>query len=144
MYLVNSQFRIEQISAGAQKAFITVQPVLGRELTEVLSALWPEPFASEAIDRFRRALATGEPYHQYALRETRRDIDQEEFYDWQIERVTLPSGEYGVVCYYYDLTAQKRAETALREERSALPGNFRERGRGCCPCRARWQVGRSQ
>lgn len=81
----------------------------------MLRILWPEPFASEAIERFRHTLATGEPYRSADTVEQRADIAEVEAYDWQIERVTLPDGQFGVVCYFYDLTAQKRAEAAVRE-----------------------------
>lgn len=38
-----------------------------------------------------------------------------ESYDWKIERMTLPNGEFGVVCYFYDVSERYRAATALRE-----------------------------
>lgn len=119
VYLVDSDFRIAQVSDGSAKAFANVQPVLGRDLAEVLKAVWPAEFAEEATARFRHTLETGEPYHQSSLEETRHDTGADEAYDWQIERVTMPDGKFGVVCYYYDLTAEKRAEAALRasEER---------------------------
>ena len=115
VYLINSQFRITQISAGAQKVFAGFQSIIDRDLAEVLRTLWPEPFASEAIGRFRHTLATGEPFHQLELENRRRDTGSGEAYDWKLERVTLPDGEHGVVCYFYDLTAQKNAEAALRD-----------------------------
>ena len=115
VYLVDADFRIAQISDGSAKAFANVQPVLGRDLAEVLRAIWPEQFAEEAIGRFRHTLETGEPYHQSSLEETRRDTGEDEAYDWRIERVSLPSGGFGVVCYFYDFTAQKQTENALTE-----------------------------
>jgi PAS domain S-box-containing protein len=115
VYLVDSQFRLAQISAGSQKVFSGVRPLLGRDFAEILRILWPEPFASEAIERFRHTLATGVSYRSADTLEQRADIAELEAYDWQIERVTLPDGQFGVVCYFYDLTAQKRAEAAVRE-----------------------------
>ena len=114
VYLVDSDFNILEISNGAEPAFSALQPVRGRNLAEVLRAIWPEKFANEAMARFRQTLETGEPFHQSSLQEKRRDTGIEEAYDWQIERVTLPDGKFGVVCYYYDLTGQKQAEAALR------------------------------
>ena len=115
VYVIDSDFRIVQISNGAEKAFANVQPVLARDFAEVMRAIWPENFAEEAIGRFRHTLETGEPHHQNSLEETRLDTGVDEAYDWQIERVTLPNGKFGVVCYYYDLTALKSAQAALRE-----------------------------
>ena len=115
IYLIDAEFKIAQTSQGAEHAFINVQPVIGRDLDEVLKAIWPEPFATKASGRFRHTMATGEPYHQSSLVETRLDTGVEECFDWQIERVVLPDGAFGVVCYFYDLTALRQAQAAVRE-----------------------------
>ena len=115
VYLVDSEFRIAQVSRGAENAFANVQPVLGRDLAEVMRTIWPKKFAEEVIGKFRHTLETGEAYHQSSLEETRLDTGVDEAYDWQIERVSLPDGKRGVVCYYYDFTALKQARAALRE-----------------------------
>lgn len=113
VYLVDTQFRLAQVSAGAQRVFSNVHPLLGRDFAEVLHIIWPEPFASEATARFRHTLATGEPYHSVDTTERRGDTDEVESYDWQIERVTLPDGNFGVVCYFYDMTERKRYEARI-------------------------------
>ncbi|MBC8040694.1 MAG: hypothetical protein H7Y06_09140 [Opitutaceae bacterium] len=38
-----------------------------------------------------------------------------EVYEWQIQRVTLPIGEYGVVCFFNNITERIRAERAQRD-----------------------------
>ena len=124
LYLVDAKLRILQVSAGAQRAFASVSPVLGHDLGDAMRTLWPQPVATEVIARFRHTLETGESFHQSQLQEKRRDLNEDEAYDWQIERVTLPDGEYGVVCYFYDLTQQMRAEAALRESEVRLRGTF--------------------
>jgi PAS domain S-box-containing protein len=120
VYVVDADFKLRQVSLGAQKVFSTVRPLLGRDFAEVLRAIWVEPFATEAIDRFRKTLDTGEPYRAATVRERRRDIGEIEDYDWRIERVTLPDGRYGVVCYFYDLSERLRWEAALRESEEQL------------------------
>jgi PAS domain S-box-containing protein len=120
IYIVDGQFRLRQLSAGAQKVFSNVRPLIGRDFAEVLRIVWAEPFASEAIARFRHTLATGEPFHAADTTEDRHDIAEVESYDWRIERITLPSGEFGVVCYFYDLTERKRIERALAHARRQL------------------------
>jgi PAS domain S-box-containing protein len=115
VYVIDADFRIAQVSSGAQKAFENVRPVIGRDFAEVLRTLWPEPFASEVIAHFRHTLATGEPYHAPSTVERRQDTDEVESYDWKIERITLPDGRLGVVCHFYDLSERLHYEAALRE-----------------------------
>ncbi len=116
VYLVDSEFRLAEVSAGAEQVFSQIpRPLLGRDFNEVLRHVWPEPFASEALDRFHHTMATGEPFHSADTTERRRDIEAVESYDWQLARVLLPNGRYGVVCYFYDMTAHRAAERALRE-----------------------------
>ncbi|MFO1091348.1 MAG: HWE histidine kinase domain-containing protein [Hyphomicrobiales bacterium] len=110
IYVVNADFRMVQVSAGAQKAFENVKPLIGRDFAEVLRTIWIEPFATEAIDRFRHTLTTGEPYHSTHTVEPRRDIEEVQSYDWRIERLTLSDGRPGVVCHFYDLTERQRHE----------------------------------
>ncbi len=115
LYVVDAQFRLCQVSTASQKVFANVHPLIGRDFAEVLRLIWPEPFASEAIGRFRHTFATGEPYSAPNTTELRNDIPDVESYDWKIERITLPDGEFGVVCYFYDITERKKTEDALRE-----------------------------
>jgi PAS domain S-box-containing protein len=114
VYIIDSRFRLRQVSAGAQKVFQNVRPLLGRDFAEVLRGIWEEPFASQAIARFRHTLETGEPYVAVDTTEQRRDVAEIESYDWRIERITLPDGQFGVVCYFYDLSDRRRAEAELR------------------------------
>lgn len=119
IYTVDADFRLMHVSEGAQGAFANVRPLIGRDLDEVLRLIWPEPFASEAIERFRHTLATGEPYHAARTVEQRADTGVTEAYDWKTERITLPDGRPGVVCHFYDLSEQQRhqehVELLLRE-----------------------------
>ncbi|OQW32810.1 MAG: hypothetical protein A4E19_05495 [Nitrospira sp. SG-bin1] len=115
VYAVDADFRLVQVSVGAQKVFKNVRPLLGRDFSDVLRQIWPEPFAGEAVARFRHTLETGEPYHAPSTVEQRNDTGVVEAYDWKIERLTLPDGRFGVVCHFYDLSERQRYEAALRE-----------------------------
>ena len=115
VYVVDAQFRLSQVSNAAQKVFSHVRPLIGRDFEEVLRSVWADPFASEAIGRFRHTLETGEPYAAPNTIQLRNDIPEVESYDWKIERITLPNGEFGVVCYFYDVTERLHAADALRE-----------------------------
>ncbi|HEY9656108.1 MAG TPA: PAS domain S-box protein, partial [Crinalium sp.] len=115
VYTVDADFRLAQVSTGAQKFFATVRPLIGRDFAEVLRVLWPEPFASEAIACFQHTLETGEPYHAPSTTERRHDSGAVESYDWKLERIVLPDGRFGVVCHFYDLSERQRYEAALRD-----------------------------
>ena len=113
VYVVDADFRLRQVSLGSRKVFQNVLPLLGRDFAEVLRTVWPEPFASEATARFRQTLDTGEPYAAMRTVERRQDVPEVEAYDWRIERVMLPDGRFGVVCYFYDLTQRQQLEAEL-------------------------------
>ena len=120
IYMVDAAFRLSNVGAGAQRAFESVRPLIGRDFAEVMRCMWPEPFASEVIGRFRHTLKTGQPYHAPNVVERRKDIRETESYDWKIERVTLADGRFGVVCYFYDLSERQHLEAALRESQARL------------------------
>jgi PAS domain S-box-containing protein len=113
VYLVDADFRLAVVGKGAQRVFTNVHPLLGRDLAEVMRCIWPEPFASEVIGHFQRVLATGEPFYSSSTVERRADIDAMEAYDWRVERVRLPDGRFGAVCYFYDLTERQNWERRL-------------------------------
>ena len=122
VYAIDSNFQMFQVSEGAQKVFDKFEPLLGRDFAEIVRVLWPAPYATETIAHFRHTLETGEPFHATTETEHRRDINATESYDWKIERVTLPDGQLGVVCHFYDLSERQRHEQELNtsEERLRL------------------------
>lgn len=119
VYLIDSEFKLRTVSQGAQEVFRNVaRPLVGRDFDAILREIWNEPFVSEALARFRHTLATGEPFRSARTVETRADIAVVEEYDWRLERIALPDGTYGVVCYFYDLSERRKWETALLESES--------------------------
>lgn len=124
IYAVDADFRIAQVSTGAQKVFANVRPLIGRDFAEALRIIWPEPVASDFIALFRHTLATGEAFHAPDTVSNRHDTDQVEAYDWKIERMTLPDGRPGVVCHFYDLSERQHFEAALRESEQRFRGTF--------------------
>ena len=119
IYVVDSDFLLAEVSQGSRKVFAGIEPLIGRDFAEVLRIVWGEPFASEAITRFHHTLETGEPYASPRTVELRGDGTTLEAYDWRIERIELPSGGHGVVCYFYDLSERLEFEQKLQasEER---------------------------
>jgi signal transduction histidine kinase len=70
--------------------------------------------ADQVEARFRHTLKTGDPYQSPEFAERRRDTGLKEVYEWQIQRITLPAGEFGVVCFFNNITERKKAEETQR------------------------------
>ena len=112
VYVVDAAFRLHQINPKALPSFASVDPLLGRDFAEVVRHTWPKRAADETLAHFRHTLKTGEPYQSPEFTEKRRDTGELEVYEWQIQRVTLPAGEHGVVCFFNNITERKHAEWA--------------------------------
>ena len=121
MYIVDSGFCIAHMNPGSQKGtFQNVRPVIGRNFSEAMHTLWPEAVADEMIGHFRHTLDTGEPYYSPRFTHPRADIWGVESYEWELHRISLPSGEHGVVCYYFDSTKLRNAEQAMHNSQKQL------------------------
>ena len=112
VYVVDSELRLQQINPRARPAFSKIEPLLGRDFAEILHCIWPQPTATKILARFRHTLLTGQPYFAPDLSERRRDLGVTESYEWQLQRLTLPAGLHGVVCFFNNITERKRAEAA--------------------------------
>ena len=127
VYVVDAQFRLQQVNTEAMPTFETVRPLIGRDFNEVLEILWGPEIGRQCATIFRHTLETGERYESPAFVEQRHDLGKEQAYEWETQRVTLPDGQHGVVCYFHDITARVGMEQALRasEERfRALAGQL--------------------
>jgi signal transduction histidine kinase/DNA-binding response OmpR family regulator len=121
IYVVNSHFRIVHMNeAGQRGAFRNVKPLIGRDFAEAMGVLWPEPVAAEIIRIFRHTLDTGESYSSHDFINSRADVEQTEAYEWELHRLMLQDGQYGVICYYFDSTKLRETETALRTAQGRL------------------------
>ena len=114
VYVVDDQFRLIQVNAYARPAFAKVESPIGRDFSEVMQILWGPELGKEVAAIFRHTLATGERYEAPRFSERRQDLAEDRSYEWEVQRVTLPSGRSGVVCYFSDITQQVQAEKALR------------------------------
>ena len=81
---------------------------------------WPQEYADEILDRFRHTLETGEPYMVPEWSRWLPQGDVCKIYEWQISRIPLPEGGYGVVCYFRDITRQVEARQAIAESEQRL------------------------
>lgn len=114
VYVLDSRFRMQQANPTALPVFENVHPLIGRDFSEIMRAVWPRRVADEIIGHFRHTLKTGDPYQSPGFVERRRDIGVKETYEWQIQRVVMPAGEYGVVCFFNNITERVRAQEARR------------------------------
>ena len=119
VYLVDEDFRIIQVNPTAAPIFAGISPLIGRDFDYVIHALWPHEYADQVVNIFRHTLLTGEPYFVSELIEERRDSGVVEYYEWQVNRIPLPDGCQGVVCYFRDISAGvfARQTIAASEER---------------------------
>jgi PAS domain S-box-containing protein len=120
VFLVDTDFRICEMNPTARPVFGDIPDLIGRDLNEILHILWPKAYADELVERFRHTLSTGEPYETRERGERRLDRGVDEYYEWRINRILLPEGRYGVVCYFRDIAdhvlARSRLEAADRRK----------------------------
>jgi PAS domain S-box-containing protein len=121
VYLVDADFRIAQVNPVAIPVFGDIPGgVLGREFDEIIHLLWEKNYADEVVRIFRRTLKTGEPFVAPERTEYRIDRQKTEYYEWRLDRITLPDGRYGLVCYFRDISEQVEARKEIEQSRDAL------------------------
>ena len=113
VYLVDADLRVREVNPQARPVFGDIPDLIGRDFEEVMHVLWPKEFADEIVKLFRHTLATGEPYITSERIEQRLDLQRTEIYEWQIHRIPLPDGRFGVVCYFREISSQVYARRAL-------------------------------
>jgi PAS domain S-box-containing protein len=128
LYIVDADMTLRYVSKGAEKIFAKFEPMIGHDFKTVMHTIWPNDFAAEVVEHFRHTLETGEPYFAPTFSEHRHDTQQRESYEWQLQRLVLPDGRHGVVCYFYDATERelqveftRRREQYFREMADAAP-----------------------
>ncbi len=119
-YVVDAQLRLTQVNAQAMPAFGSVQPLIGRDFDEVVKILWGPELGGQVADVFRHTLETGERYISPPFTELRHDLGIKETYEWETQRVTLPDGQHGVVCYFHEVTERQRSIEALRASQERM------------------------
>ena len=121
MYLVDADFRIREVNPVAFSVFGDIPGgVIGRDFGEIIQLIWDKDYADEIVRVFRRTLETGEPYVMPERAERRVDRAVTEYYEWRVDRIPLPDGRDGVVCYFRDISAQVHARKALERSEAAL------------------------
>ncbi|MBC7833746.1 MAG: PAS domain S-box protein [Phycisphaerales bacterium] len=113
VYLVDTDLRFMHANPTAMEMFGEIPDLIGRDFEQTIHLLWPDEHADEIVAIFRRTLETGEPYASPERAECRKDLNTIEYYEWQANRITLPDGRYGVVCYFRNLAGQVLARNAI-------------------------------
>ena len=128
VFLVDADFRIAHLNPVARPAFGEIPGgIVGRDVCEVMRFVWKQRYADELVRIFRHTLATGESHVTAERGEFRVDRNVREYYEWRLDRITLPDGRHGLVCYFRDVSDQVRArerlsaaELATRQRADAL------------------------
>jgi PAS domain S-box-containing protein len=123
--VVDGNFRFRQVNPLAVPVFGRSTNIIGSDFVEAVRKMWTRDYADELLRIFRHTLETGEPYSNPKAAEFRVDRQQTEYYEWRVDRISLPEGAFGVVCYFRDISLQVKAEEALRQsEKLAVVGRM--------------------
>jgi PAS domain S-box-containing protein len=120
VYLVDADFRIRELNPTAFAVYENIPDLIGRDFEELTHTRWPKAYAGEIVERFRHTLETGQPYFAPERIEWRFDRGVRDCYEWQINRIPLPDGRHGVVCYFRDISRQVEAREAIQQSEQRL------------------------
>jgi signal transduction histidine kinase len=127
VFLLDGDLRIRQVNPIARPAFGPIAELVGRDYCELLRQLRTPEYAAKVLRIFRHTLATGESHQATEPAPPREAGSSIEYYDWRVDRIPLPEGGHGVVCYFRNASAEVQARAALQEARDHLESRVRER-----------------
>jgi PAS domain S-box-containing protein len=121
VYLVDADFKIREMNPVAVPVFGDIPGgVVGRDFDEIIHIIWEKEYADELVAIFRTTLATGEPHVAPERAQFRIDRGVTEYYEWRLDRITLPDGRFGLVCYFRDISEQVTARMKIAESERRL------------------------
>jgi PAS domain S-box-containing protein len=120
VFLVDAEFRVRHLNPVARAAFGETPDPIGRDFGEMLHAAWPKKFADRALRIFRHTLQTGQSFAMPELAKQKVHGGLKEYYDWRVDRITLSVGNYGLVCYFRNISAEVHARRAIQESEERL------------------------
>ena len=121
VFLVDSGFRIREVNPVALPVFGDIPGgVVGRDFGEIIHGMLRKESADEIVGIFRSTLETGGSHVAPERSEHRVDRNVTEHYEWRLDRITLPDGKHGLVCYFRDISNHVLAREALRRSEEAL------------------------
>ncbi|MEK6346702.1 MAG: ATP-binding protein [Burkholderia sp.] len=113
--LVDAEFRFVEVNPAARAVLGVDATIVGRDFREVTRRIWQPAYAAEIIGIFQHALDTGERFFTPERGETRADTGTTEHYEWQVDRIVLPDGQHGLVCYFRDVSALVQGRLRLQQ-----------------------------
>ena len=127
VFLLDGDLRIRQVNPVARPSFRPFLDLVGRDYSEVLHEIRTPDYAAKVVRIFRHTLATGESYEALEQSPPRVGGSATVYYDWRVDRIPLPEGGHGVVCYFRNASVEVQARAALQEARDHLESRVRER-----------------
>jgi two-component system, NarL family, sensor kinase len=127
VFLLDGELRVRKVNPVARPAFGPIPDLVGRDYRELLHQAREPGYAAEVLSIFRHTLATGESHHATEQARSRGSSASNEYYEWHVDRIPLPEGGHGVVCYFRNVSLEVHSRTALQEARDLLERRVRER-----------------
>ena len=130
------------INTHALPAFGNITNLIGQDFCKLMHLIWPKAKACEIVNQFRHTLKTGEPCivnefieEHFDLKRSdlnHYDLNISKHYFWQINRIRLPDGSDGVVCYFQDISDRILAKQKLSENEESYHHLFNSIDEGFC------------
>ncbi len=120
VYLIDADFRLRAANPTAMQLFGDNANLIGSDFDELMHAIRPKAYADEIVKRFRHTLRTGEASLSPEWPVPRRDSGSFDFFEWRTNRIPLPEGGYGAVCYFRDISRQVQARQTIVESEGRL------------------------
>jgi PAS domain S-box-containing protein len=127
IFLLDDKLRLRHVNPAGRPGFASTPDLLGRDYGTVLHELRNRQYADHVLRIFRRTLESGESHHAVEPAIPRHDGAEAEYYEWRVDRIPMPGGRYGLVCYFRDVSVEMQARAALRQARDQLQSHVRQR-----------------
>jgi PAS domain S-box-containing protein len=133
IYVVDADFRIQQVNPVAAPVFEEIPGgVIGRDFEEVIRILRPPSTADDILRSFRHTLETGESFFTREPSEVRTRQGLTQYYEWRVDRITLPDTRSGIVCYFRDISQQVNAQLSIARSEARYHRLFNSVGDAFC------------
>ncbi|MBV8783431.1 MAG: response regulator, partial [Gammaproteobacteria bacterium] len=120
IFLLDADFKVREVNPNARAVFSSIPGLIGQDFESLVRRLRPPQSAAKIIGLFRHTLESGAPHFGTDRVADRADRQAIEYFEWQIHRIPLSDGRFGVVCYFRDVSTQIAARKALLEQQREL------------------------